>query len=142
MSRSITIGYRHQQDGPLTKIEIRPPYYLLGCQETSIRFWSIRKLKEVGITQLTELGVLDPIYFVGWEMMDDLNREIGLLRKHLHEVDFYPEVKAQWLSHFGVPAGQIETARPEALVWALERGSRSGRVAYQFARDYAGRRGA
>jgi uncharacterized protein len=25
------------------------------------------------------------------------------------------------------------------LVWALERGSRSGRVAYQFARDYAGR---
>ena len=33
----------------------------------------------------------------------------------------------------------IEAARPEALVWALERGSRSGRVAYQFARDYAGR---
>ena len=33
----------------------------------------------------------------------------------------------------------IEAARPEALVWALERGSRSGRVAYQFARDYAGK---
>jgi predicted AAA+ superfamily ATPase len=33
----------------------------------------------------------------------------------------------------------IEAARPEALVWALERGSRSGRVAHQFARDYAGR---
>jgi uncharacterized protein len=31
--------------------------------------------------------------------------------------------------------------RPEALVWALERGSRSGRVAYQFARDRAGRLG-
>ena len=29
--------------------------------------------------------------------------------------------------------------RADALVWALERGSRSGRVAYQFARDYAGR---
>jgi len=26
-------------------------------------------------------------------------------------------------------------------VWALERGSRSGRVAYQFARDFAGRLG-
>jgi predicted AAA+ superfamily ATPase len=25
------------------------------------------------------------------------------------------------------------------LVWALERGSRSGRIAYQFARDYAGK---
>ena len=40
---------------------------------------------------------------------------------------------------FGVSAQAIEAARPEALVWALERGSRSGRVAYQFARDYAGR---
>ena len=33
----------------------------------------------------------------------------------------------------------IEAARSESLVWALERGSRSGRVAYQFARDFAGR---
>jgi uncharacterized protein len=39
-----------------------------------------------------------------------------------------------------VPAGEIETARPEALLWALERGSRSGRVAWQFAQDYAGRK--
>ncbi|MDE2477441.1 MAG: DUF815 domain-containing protein, partial [Betaproteobacteria bacterium] len=28
----------------------------------------------------------------------------------------------------------------EALLWALERGSRSGRIAWQFARDYCGRR--
>ena len=33
----------------------------------------------------------------------------------------------------------IQAARPEALVWALERGSRSGRVAFQFAKDYSGR---
>jgi uncharacterized protein len=38
-----------------------------------------------------------------------------------------------------VPQPEIEAARAQALVWALERGSRSGRVAYQFARDYAGR---
>lgn len=63
-------------------------------------------------------------------------------------VSFYPFsqqeyliIVAQWLSSFGVPAQAIEEARPEALVWALERGSRSGRVAYQFARDYAGRHG-
>jgi predicted AAA+ superfamily ATPase len=41
-----------------------------------------------------------------------------------------------------VSQATIEAARPEALVWALERGSRSGRVAYQFARDFAGRQGA
>ena len=53
--------------------------------------------------------------------------------------DEYLAIAAQWLSWFGVKAQAIEAARPEALVWALERGSRSGRVAYQFARDYAGR---
>lgn len=46
---------------------------------------------------------------------------------------------AQWLEALGLDQATIEAARPEALVWALERGSRSGRVAHQFARDYAGR---
>jgi len=61
-------------------------------------------------------------------------------------VSFYPftqneylTITGQWLSSFGVTADRIEAARPDALVWALERGSRSGRVAYQFARDYAGK---
>ena len=61
-------------------------------------------------------------------------------------VSFYPfsqeeylTIVAQWLASFGVSGAAIAAARPEALVWALERGSRSGRVAYQFARDYAGR---
>ena len=53
--------------------------------------------------------------------------------------DEYLAIAAQWLSWFGVSGQAVEAARPEALVWALERGSRSGRVAYQFARDYAGR---
>jgi hypothetical protein len=53
--------------------------------------------------------------------------------------DEYLAIAAQWLAHFGVPTERIAAARPEALVWALERASRSGRVAYQFARDYAGR---
>ncbi len=52
--------------------------------------------------------------------------------------DEYLAIVAQWLSALGVSASKIEAARPEALVWALERGSRSGRVAYQFARDFAG----
>ncbi len=53
--------------------------------------------------------------------------------------DEYLTIVAQWLSSFGVDHNAIATARPASLVWALERGSRSGRVAYQFARDYAGR---
>ena len=53
--------------------------------------------------------------------------------------DEYLTIVAQWLSSFGVDKAAIEAARPASLVWALERGSRSGRVAYQFARDYAGK---
>ena len=53
--------------------------------------------------------------------------------------DEYLTIVAQWLSSFGVDKNAIEAASPASLVWALERGSRSGRVAYQFARDYAGK---
>lgn len=62
-------------------------------------------------------------------------------------ISFYPftqeeylNIAAQWLASFGAPPEQISAARADALVWALERGSRSGRVAYQFARDFAGRK--
>ena len=53
--------------------------------------------------------------------------------------DEYLAIVAQWLRHFGVGESAIREARQESLVWALERGSRSGRVAYQFASDYSGR---
>ncbi len=53
--------------------------------------------------------------------------------------DEYLAIAAQWLRAFGASDAQIAAARAECLVWALERGSRSGRVAQQFARDYAGR---
>ena len=53
--------------------------------------------------------------------------------------DEYLAIVAQWLTALGAPASSVDAARAEALVWALERGSRSGRVAYQFARDWVGR---
>jgi predicted AAA+ superfamily ATPase len=51
--------------------------------------------------------------------------------------DEYLAIVGQWLKSFGAPL--TEVAKEEALQWALQRGSRSGRVAYQFARDWAGR---
>ena len=51
----------------------------------------------------------------------------------------YLDIVAHWLAHFGCDAKAIEAARQPALQWALERGSRSGRIALHFARDYAGR---
>jgi predicted AAA+ superfamily ATPase len=56
--------------------------------------------------------------------------------------DEYLTIAGQWLSALGATPAQIAAARPDALLWALERGSRSGRVAYQFARDMMGRQAA
>jgi predicted AAA+ superfamily ATPase len=54
--------------------------------------------------------------------------------------DQYLEAVGQWLRYFGV-AEMTSAVRQEALQWALGRGSRSGRVAWQFARDRAGKDG-
>lgn len=54
--------------------------------------------------------------------------------------DEYLTIVEHWLSRLGVAVTPRDDAlRQEALQWALLRGSRSGRVAWHFARDYAGR---
>jgi predicted AAA+ superfamily ATPase len=53
--------------------------------------------------------------------------------------DDYLDIVNHWLREMGCSAESIEASRTEALQWALERGSRSGRVARQFARDWAAR---
>jgi len=56
--------------------------------------------------------------------------------------DAYLDIVAHWLRELGCGESENPTARQEALQWALLRGARSGRVAWQFARDYAGRNNA
>jgi len=75
-----------------------------------------------------------------------IEEKISLSERFGLWVSFYPfsqdeylTIVAQWLTDLGADQTVIEVARPEALIWALERGSRSGRVAYQFARDYMGK---
>jgi predicted AAA+ superfamily ATPase len=77
---------------------------------------------------------------------ETVEEKISLSERFGLWVSFYPfkqddylEIVAYWLAHFGCNAAQIEEARADALRWALQRGSRSGRVAWQFARDHAGR---
>ncbi|HMW17853.1 MAG TPA: ATP-binding protein [Accumulibacter sp.] len=53
--------------------------------------------------------------------------------------DAYLRIAAHWLRSFGCRPENIAAAERDALNWALERGSRSGRVAWQFAKDWAGR---
>ncbi|GAB1369664.1 ATP-binding protein [Rhodocyclaceae bacterium] len=53
--------------------------------------------------------------------------------------EHYLDICVHWLHQLGVDEKSALAARQEALQWALQRGSRSGRVAWQFARDFAGR---
>jgi uncharacterized protein len=84
--------------------------------------------------------------YVGEEIHpgETVEEKISLSERFGLWVTFYPfdqdeylEIVGHWLKSFDSPLS--ETAKEEALQWALQRGSRSGRVAYQFARDWAGR---
>ncbi len=75
-----------------------------------------------------------------------IEEKISLSERFGLWVSFYPfsqdeylAIAAQWLRGFGVDEAAIVAARQDSLLWALERGSRSGRVAFQFAKDYVGR---
>jgi len=77
---------------------------------------------------------------------ETVEEKISLSERFGLWVSFYPfkqddylDIVAYWLSSMGCTAAQVEEARGDALRWALQRGSRSGRVAWQFARDYAGK---
>jgi predicted AAA+ superfamily ATPase len=54
--------------------------------------------------------------------------------------DDYLDIVGHWLTRFGLDRAAIAAAQPEALQFALQRGSRSGRIALQFARQWAGQR--
>jgi uncharacterized protein len=97
-------------------------------------------MKENLSYQYTEDGEVHPGEVV--EEKISLSERFGLwLSFYPFTQDEYLAIVAQWLRGFGVDEGAIAAARQESLVWSLERGSRSGRVAWQFARDYAGRHG-
>jgi predicted AAA+ superfamily ATPase len=77
---------------------------------------------------------------------ETVEEKISLSERFGLWVSFYPfsqdeylAIVAHWLKHFGVTAEFDEAARQEALQWSIQRGSRSGRVGWQFARDWAGR---
>jgi len=77
---------------------------------------------------------------------ETVEEKISLSERFGLWVSFYPfkqddylNIVAYWLAQMACSNEEIEQARAEALRWALQRGSRSGRVASQFARDYAGK---
>jgi predicted AAA+ superfamily ATPase len=69
-----------------------------------------------------------------------LSERFGLwLSFYPFKQDDYLDIVGHWLASFGCDERQVAVARADALRWALQRGSRSGRVAWQFAKDHAGK---
>jgi uncharacterized protein len=95
-------------------------------------------MKENLTYQHTDDGEVHP--GEGVEEKISLSERFGLwISFYPFNQDEYLAIVTQWLNFFGIDIQKVPEARPQSLVWALERGSRSGRVAYQFARDFAGR---
>jgi predicted AAA+ superfamily ATPase len=67
-----------------------------------------------------------------------LSERFGLwLSFYPFDQEQYLEIADHWVERLG--GKPSEESRKAALLWALERGFRSGRVAWQFARDWVGR---
>ncbi|MDQ3186942.1 MAG: ATP-binding protein [Pseudomonadota bacterium] len=76
---------------------------------------------------------------------ESVEEKISLSERFGLWLSFYPfdqaqylDIVSRWLIHFGGEE-MVLPVRKAALQWALERGSRSGRVAWQFARDWTGK---
>jgi uncharacterized protein len=70
-----------------------------------------------------------------------LSDRFGLwLGFHRCSQDEFLEMVTGYIGHYGIKI-EPETLRAEALEWATTRGSRSGRVAWQYVQDLAGRLG-
>ena len=68
-----------------------------------------------------------------------LSERFGLwLSFYPFDQEVYLAIVKTWLDALGVPVKDPDAMRRAALQWSLTRGARSGRVAWQFARDYAG----
>ena len=85
--------------------------------------------------------------YVGEEIHpgEAIEEKISLSERFGLWLSFYPfsqeaylDIVNGWLNHHGLKAAAIAEARQHALNWAVQRGSRSGRVAEQFARDWVG----
>ncbi|MEP6609133.1 MAG: ATP-binding protein [Burkholderiaceae bacterium] len=89
-------------------------------------------------TRYDEDGEIHPSEAI--EERVSLSERFGLwLSFYPFRQDDYLDIAAHWLARLGSTPQQISMARAEALQFALQRGSRSGRVALQFARHWAGR---
>ena len=130
------------------------PYHLYSPRAAGIDFYgdNLFALQPLLAAQPEMVKAFREASLRGWQYAmshpgEVIEEKISLSERFGLWVSFYPfdqdhylSIARHWVGQLGVTPGADEDFRREALQWALARGSRSGRVAWHFARDYAGRR--
>lgn len=96
MSRSISIWFSKNEKDIDIEVDNQD---LLGTQNSSKIFWSIRKLRNLGLKELTQLGRIDPVGFRGWQELKLLENEIEILEKNIEQIDFNIVAKERWIGN-------------------------------------------
>tara|TARA_R110002073_G_scaffold316635_1_gene489593 strand:- start:1865 stop:2743 length:879 start_codon:yes stop_codon:yes gene_type:complete len=151
------------------KIHVRPERFILYCDDLSFEtdepgYKALKVVLDGSIATISENVLIyatsNRRHMIPEFMRDNLDtrhddgeihpsetieEKISLSERFGLWVSFYPfdqdqylEIVQCWLAYFDIDKMAAST-RTAALQWALERGSRSGRVAWQFARDWAGK---
>ncbi|MCB1880790.1 MAG: DUF815 domain-containing protein, partial [Gammaproteobacteria bacterium] len=114
-----------------------PPENVLIYATSNRRHLLPESMRENQETRMVE-GEIHPSE--GVEEKISLSERFGLwLSFYPFNQEEYLRIVDHWLATLGARTTTDEATRAAALQWALKRGSRSGRVALQFARDWAGR---
>ncbi len=119
MSRQIIISY--QINNITTNIDIGE-WYMLGHQQISYQFWSLPILKEIGLERLIVLGYADPVDFVGWEDLEDLDKEISLLEDNFELINFDEGTKKRWFRNLRSSLNRLIVLSPKDSIPFFEIG--------------------
>lgn len=114
MSRAISAYYEYI-DG--TDKDISLGYRdLLGTQYSSMKFWGLPIMKDLGIKLLRELSITDPVVFRGWDELNELNNEIKTLERNIERIDYDEELKMRWVNNLRYCLDKLTAECPDECV--------------------------
>lgn len=114
MSRSIS-AYYENIDGSSIDINLGNRD-LLGTQNSSMEFWGLPIMKDLGIVLLSELSITDPVVIRGWEELKELDNEIKTLENNIECIGFDEELKTRWVSNLRYCLDKLRAVCPDECV--------------------------
>jgi hypothetical protein len=114
MSRSIAVWYKCAS-GEDVDVDVGHND-LSGCQEPSMEFWRLPIHTALGVQRLAELGILDPVWFKGWDDLAVLEKEVAALEAHIDSIPFHAELKSRWIRNLRICLDLLKKEAPSDSV--------------------------